>query len=169
MDHQTWCHDAFMQKTSSLVIEWLGRNAASLRFEHKPSLSFVYFVFDCFSHWIFSGSLPLSFPSSISFLAFFHLSSLSHCQLSLSDVRFMFWEFDGELRTQMSLKGMSVLCVSCSVWWECCTNTDSCHVSYVWHCVQCVTVPVPLPSDPHPAAVKTWSRMVTWSCVNQVY
>lgn len=135
-----------MQKIS-LVLEWLGRNAASLGFERKPSLSFVYFVFDCFSHHLF---LVLSLPSLHRSLSQppFHLPSLSHCQLSLSVMRFMFWEFDEELWAQMSLKGMSLLWVSCSVWWECCSNTDSCHVSYVCHWVQCVTVPVP--SDPHP-------------------
>lgn len=47
LGHQTWRHNAFMQKTACLVIEWLDRNAASLGFGHRLSLSFVYFVFDC--------------------------------------------------------------------------------------------------------------------------
>lgn len=70
LGHQTWRHDAFMQKTACLVIEWLDRNAASLGFGHRLSRSFVYFVFDCPSllsviylylslFWfIFSYSLP---------------------------------------------------------------------------------------------------------------
>lgn len=111
MDHQTWCHDAFMQKTASLVIEWLGRNAASLDSEHKPSLSFcVLFVFGRFSHRLFFYWLFPSLSVIYLFLSLLDLSFLTHCQLSLSDVRFMFREFDGELWAQMSLKGISVVC-----------------------------------------------------------
>lgn len=160
LGHQTWRHDAFMQKTACLVIEWLDRNAASLGFGHRLSLSFVYFVFDC--------------PSLLSviylfFSLFWFIFSYSLPAFSLGHEIHVLGIWWRAVSTNVLKRNECAVYVSCSVWWECCSNTDSCHVSYVCHCVQCVTRPVsssnPLPPLVHDGQVimpKSTSLLV-WS------
>lgn len=87
--------------------------------------------------------------------------SLTHCQHSLSDMRFMFWEFDGELCAQMPLKGMSVLCV-CFL--QCVVGMLQQH--RFLSCFICL----PLCAVRHQACVSLQPpfMMVKWSCSNQL-
>lgn len=125
---------------ASKYLLWLSLNLACICVRSSDMMSWcLHAEIRLFSHrvtgqqWLFLGYwtifvllciLSLLILVSISFLLLspslrhpisisvsFDLSSLTHCQLSLSDMRFMFWEFDGELWAQMSLKGISVLCV----------------------------------------------------------
>jgi len=120
---QTWRHNAFMLKAACLVIEWLDRNAASLVFGHRLSLSFVYFVFDC----------PTLLSVIYLFLSlFWFIFSYSLPEFSLwhkIHVLGIWWRAVSTNVLKRNECDHGCVYVSCSVWWECCSNTDSCHVS----------------------------------------
>lgn len=155
-----------MQKTSSLVIEWLGRNAASLGFEHHPSLSFVYFVFDGFCHRLFFFWFS---PSLLSIIYLF---------LSLLWFIFSYTLPAFSLGCEIHVLGIWCRAVStnvlkrneCSAFPAVCGGNAAATqipvMFHVCHCVQCVTVPVS-PSDPHPTHLDmvedghAWTKLIS--------